>query len=79
MKLIEDKVKNEKLLALKKENRLKLIEEKKNNEKILATELKKINKNKIERNTLLTKIGKLEDAQYGLQFYFYYNEYQFEA
>ena len=65
LKLIEDKEKNEKLLALKKEERLKLLEEKKNNEKILATELKKINKNKIERNTLLAKIGKLEDAQYG--------------
>ena len=65
LKLIQDKEKNEKLLALKKEERLKLLEEKKNNEKILATELKKINKNKIERNTLMAKIGKLEDAQYG--------------
>ena len=65
LKLIQDKEKNEKLLALKKEERLKLLEEKKNNEKKLATELKKINKNKIERNTLMAKIGKLEDAQYG--------------
>jgi len=65
LKLIQDKEKNEKLLALKKEKRLKLLEEKKNNEKKLTTELKKINRNKIERNTLMAKIGKLEDAQYG--------------
>ena len=65
LKLIEDKEKNEKLLALKKEKRLKLLEEKRNNEKILASELKKINKNKRERNKLLAKVGKLEDAQYG--------------